>query len=877
MGGMTRWLVRAEDALLAMEQDESGGIYATRVTVDAETRVVRHGAQQRVALPFKKEERVEILAVEEVQDRDLGLMTTVMVLRSLEEDETGSKTPPQKRMRRDSTLVRLRFCSLWKTDDSWALESLGDVAVPSALRDVRVFLTHGPHAIVFDPKTQTVTLVSKNSNADGEAAFAVASYDQSACTLTQANVKVLSCEYVDDLVTTTPHIRIHYTSANASSDSQTDLYLHHYWSALTPLDANTKLGSCSYMPQSIGSSSHEQITSFLLVPRSPLGVSKSLSTTRYNLVEAAHRSILLRPSTLSLIGTSANTLYVVSNGIIMSTIVLNGPPRYIRCVGSVLSSSNRLTIEVRCADSDSSFYLLSIGTTSKQSSAISVLQQFSFVGDCFLDFPVNETSNGEEHMILLNRSDKGAADHLVFLERLLRKSVLLSIRQSEDIDTSKTSCHRLKLRVEKENNGQQNGPRRKRARTEAPKGSQDAFQCIERIKVGARTNRQVEHSEDDDSVVHSLRHSPASRQQLLTLLKSLEHRHSIGLEQLRRLEAITRDKERMASALMMFLSPSVFNASNLIGQEAGPIMHSVISLGATGVTSSVAPAACEANPLYRVLSTTIHSFDVSRSSLSMSSTIQCRSDVVDISQLAVSTTVPGSLDPSGHRSWTRIISVDHIKKILEARVILELPISYLSSPVDSVVDIAVWVHSYASDGVDLTSMAGLYKIEAATLVERHAPRLPSCVESSMCATSELVLVSGGSSIPAIIRTARMKGQIEFPLSRPQVALVSISDLDFRAQVLSIRSLRCALPRDVVLLSNLLARASMKTTRSLLGALKVEMEMLQTLEAGSRLKGETKGSVLSRLFRQQTRTDLDAYALLTILQRRIDFHSLWYQQ
>ncbi|KAE9043644.1 hypothetical protein PR001_g5711 [Phytophthora rubi] len=550
---------------------ELGQLQVHRIDVDAEEKKA-----SLIHCTLKSDEEAaallvdaRLVAAKEVEDTTVATRYPVLVFqastassaaasrkrrRSTDEEEVnaadGEAVPNQSR--------RLIFFLLYETetDGEMGLRFLNELGVPTstggnggdlAIDDsLQVFLADGPYVLLFERGSRMATVLKLQRAKEG-GGFCVWREQVDVVGRTRGDTsvptEVVSCAYVSDVYCTRPHLLIHFQR------QPTDREIH----------------TCGVL------SKLEQITCCCFISElnewdftaSPSSAATSFTSWDQDAVSRATITDT-SVSTLVVTGTSSNTIYVHTNGILLASYVLPTQPAEMWCMCDE-STSKRFVLGIRCNDVNRSFFILGF-SSSPENATFELLLSFNHVGHAYVgDFTRGHASNypSTDQVLLLNNlpgitgahscsiGENMASEERLDDEHLVKRSVLVT--QKVTMREVKLSCHRLRLREGKKvKHGSRSRKRSRNDEKESSKGDlagskPQSFLYIERTQKASPRDRSVVHPDGSTGDVESV--STASHAQLAKLVDSLSTRLGNGLKELERLQMIVNDKCSVAHQL----------------------------------------------------------------------------------------------------------------------------------------------------------------------------------------------------------------------------------------------------------------------------------------------------------------------------------------
>ncbi|KAG3115154.1 hypothetical protein PI124_g3006 [Phytophthora idaei] len=262
----------------------------------------------------------------------------------------------------------------------------------------------------------------------------------------------------------------------------------------------------------------------------------------------------IRVSTLVVTGTTSNTIHVHESGILLVSYVLPTRPAemWVLCEDNL---NQHHVLCVRCDDENRSFFMLGFSSSVQNVSMDLLLSfnrvGHAYTGN-FAGVHAGGAPASRQ-VLLLNDvpgvidtsaysvENELGADRSVDNGQLVKRSVLVT--QKTSASEVKLSCHRLRLR---EDNKSKNGSRpRKRSRSKP-----EPFHYIERTQK-ASSHGMEPFDKETDGPANAL---AASQSQLGKLVSSLSGRLSNGLQELGRLQKIVGDKYSLARQLNQLIA-----------------------------------------------------------------------------------------------------------------------------------------------------------------------------------------------------------------------------------------------------------------------------------------------------------------------------------
>ncbi|CEG47282.1 uncharacterized protein PHALS_03927 [Plasmopara halstedii] len=398
------------------------------------------------------------------------------------------------------------------THDNKAPDGESKAVFGNACNSPQCLISDGPHVLLSERHAQTVMILRLQRGTDGDISGFYVWYTQvdvthSITSFPPETFQVVSCAYVSRTHASKPHMLIHaQRKIRLSAD---DDRKSHIWSIVT-LDGenNERMGFHG------------------------LGFS--------------------------------NTIHVHSNGVLIVSYALPAPPvEMFMWETDVLSQYHVLCL--RCDDVDRSFYFLGFSSNAQKSS-MDLLLSFKNVGFAYAaNFAGIHTGDFSafRQVLLLNHlstivetssnstENEAGSDHHVNDWYLIKRSVL--VIQKAFAPYAKLCCHRLRLREKKTSMDDTHS--RKRSRNDKKSSSSrltmEPLRCIELIQKPSLRDKLAGQDDKEQCCVSNFL---ALQSQLNKLVNNLLARLNHGIQLLDRLQKIVGDKEALIHNLILFIA-----------------------------------------------------------------------------------------------------------------------------------------------------------------------------------------------------------------------------------------------------------------------------------------------------------------------------------
>ncbi|POM73733.1 Hypothetical protein PHPALM_9391 [Phytophthora palmivora] len=520
--------------------------------------------------------------------------------------------------------------------------------------------------------------------------------------------------------------------------------------------------------------------------------------------------------------------------------------------------------------------------------------------------------------------------------QLVKRSVLVA--QKTSTPEIKLSCHRLRLREQKGIKHRSLSRKRSRTDEEpSSKGDsagpkQEPFPYIERTQKASSRHRIMNNIDDDANGTTNV--LAASHVQLERLTGSLSKRLSDGLQELKRLQMILDDKKLLAIQLYQVIArqlqtnQTIFNFSKehslvtitqetdkpCLGLQGFVEMETVVLPGITIIPRQDEPTEVISDgDLKLELQVSLEQFRVLE--YIPSSSIVCAEVVLkNLSETTlhdsfVWLTAPKEGLAQGWKCSSSVVStfsptLDHITRPRgNARFQLELHFapSFLFLRERKPLEVVVWLHWNTSR--DDRSMTLEWSSESAVAVasikiyiedllnvcrESSTNDTRNCHDESASTDQEhLLFISSGSNL----RSWFGKPSLRIPTSvgsiiRPTFALVSLNVRSQELMVHELSKMIANLPSDVYVMQYPFQHTHLCALQRVLHLMRQEIVSLHSLHVTKdklRTRAKHKKQTMksenhdpaSTYRALQRNTDLQVSQLLQGLQKRVNFHTMWF--
>ncbi|RLN87420.1 hypothetical protein BBJ28_00015977 [Nothophytophthora sp. Chile5] len=482
--------------------------------------------------------------------------------------------------------VQLRFLNVL---DFPLSARASDAVAPAAT--LQAFPTDGPHVLLFDRCSKVAALLKlrragRGSDSQGfffwKEQVDVASGVRNDSSM---STEVLSCIYVSETHSTRPHLLIHSRLRQVSTDMYETLLIvliasncisrlplllcllrrneRHIWSVCPTDEQQDALSTgamtriCRYLPTfsstNMGnerSLSLEQVSCCCFISESSDWDFTTASASDPGRSIAWPSEVTTRPkrveltaSTLLVVSSTSNTVYVYTNGILLVSFVLPVAPAEICCLSDD-SGDQCYKLAVRCEDVDRSFFLLAFASK-RQHASMELLLSTSTTTQVLLLNDVPAVVNTEDGLIKEGGRENPDDGQLV------KRSVL--VVQQPGAAESKLVSYRLRLREQKKSKQSSRTLKRKSSGDKASLTTSEGaaktpFLYIERTqKASSRGKSSLDQL--DESGGGAADSSAASHAQLGKLAESLATRLDKGLQELERMQLVVDDKHALTQQL----------------------------------------------------------------------------------------------------------------------------------------------------------------------------------------------------------------------------------------------------------------------------------------------------------------------------------------
>ncbi|ETK76620.1 hypothetical protein F441_17355 [Phytophthora nicotianae CJ01A1] len=985
MGKLLAW----GDALFLV-RCELGKLQIQRLTVDAkEKKVSLHPcsveADRTAALPVN----ARLVAAKEVEDTELAVRYPVLVFHASRKNDTEltiDSSPASRKRRRSAEeketsasnddLVppraedRLFFCVLYETesDGEIGFKILNMVEIPTHVgasddkasrhdsNSRQYFLTDGPYVLLFHHYSQVATVLKlrRRTLEGGDFGFYV--------WLEQVDVfhrmdgdaatpfDLVSCVYVTETYSTRPHMLIHATRSS-SEDSGI-----HNWSILDLDDEgrdgiNKATSQCHYLSRfSDITLSPEQVTCCCFISEmgewdfTASAFSETTAISSWDNGPNTTRSSRtdIGVSTLVVIGTTTNTIYVHENGILLASYVLPTRPAEI-CVLCEDTVNQHHVLCVRCDDAKRSFFMLSF-SSNVQNVSMDLLLSFNHVGHAYTgNFDGIHADASESPQVLLLNDVCGViessnyrvgneldADKSVDDGQLVKRSVLIA--QKPSATEVKLSCHRLRLR---EDSKSKHGSRsRKRSRNNEKSGGKsdpsrsksEPFHYIERTQKASSRDVNLIDDESDDPASNLA----ASQALLGKLVSSLSARLNNGLLELKRLQVIVGDKYSLARQLNQLIArqwqKQQIRANQgkehslltplISGQETGNLPSESIELvdmetivSAPNVTTIPRNAVkgkavehasgssmdeCKFGLQVALEQFRLLEYIPSSSLIYAEAYLKNLSDV-RLDDTFVVLTAPRGVSAEGWKCTCSVVpTFSPAADSAAGRARFQLEIQF--APTFSFLrerkplEMMLWLHWSASREEQMTldwrpSESALavapVKVYPGDVLSIGRETPTKCNDGVWTKDQErLLFISSGSNLSSLFA----KPSFGIPTSaasaiRPTFSLVDLNVKSRELVLYELSRMVANLPPDVYVMRNPLEHSHLRALHSVLRSTRQEIlaSQQQMTKAKVIMQGQQNQNTKAASIRRsmQRNTDLHAIRLLQELQKRVNFHTMWF--
>ncbi|KAG1707237.1 hypothetical protein DVH05_026431 [Phytophthora capsici] len=581
---------------------------------------------------------------------------------------------------------------------------------------------------------------------------------------------------------------------------------------------------------------------------------------------------------------------------------------------SECSFNQRHVLCVRCDDVKRSFFMLEFCST-LQNVSMELLLSFSNVGHAYTGHFADTQAFASPQVFLLNdvpgvygantcriRSEATASNPMKD-GQLVKRSVL--VMQKASAPDTKFSCHRLRLLEDKRSKHGESS--RKRSRNDEKSGSKDVsggsreetFHYIERTQKASSRDKRANHfDEDSEGETDSL---SASQSQLAKLAESLSTRLNTGVQELERLQLIVGDKCLLAQQLNRLITQlwqkqhnvatsttdQMEEVTNPLSEVNGMInMETIIAapLNAPRTAIKGMPGLPFGDlklkeqvslELFRVLQ-----YVPSSSLVRVEVVLKTASDTVLNDSFAV-LTAPRGTTSQGWKCSSSVIP----ESSGPARFYVELQfapsLSFLRER--KPLEVALWLHwstsrDYNTDLDWRPSESALavasVKIHPDEFVKVVREALPSG-DVARPEQNQLLFLSSGSNLESLFRQPNFEmSAVDGLVIRPTFALVRLNEEPRELILYELGRMVASLPRDVYAMQNPLQLTHLRALLSVLKSMRQEtVAVLKRDSNESKAKGRDPASI-HRLV--QSATDVQVNRLLQLLQKRVNFHTMWFK-
>ncbi|KAL7686502.1 hypothetical protein Plhal304r1_c026g0087001 [Plasmopara halstedii] len=455
------------------------------------------------------------------------------------------------------------------THDNKAPDGESKAVFGNACNSPQCLISDGPHVLLSERHAQTVMILRLQRGTDGDISGFYVWYTQvdvthSITSFPPETFQVVSCAYVSRTHASKPHMLIHaQRKIRLSAD---DDRKSHIWSIVTLDGENNEVSHCHYLPSKV-----DEITCCCFISELSewdFTASASRETSAIELWDNRQKvqssRLEVNVSTLVVTGTTSNTIHVHSNGVLIVSYALPAPPvEMFMWETDVLSQYHVLCL--RCDDVDRSFYFLGFSSNAQKSS-MDLLLSFKNVGFAYAaNFAGIHTGDFSafRQVLLLNHlstivetssnstENEAGSDHHVNDWYLIKRSVL--VIQKAFAPYAKLCCHRLRLREKKTSMDDTHS--RKRSRNDKKSSSSrltmEPLRCIELIQKPSLRDKLAGQDDKEQCCVSNFL---ALQSQLNKLVNNLLARLNHGIQLLDRLQKIVGDKEALIHNLILFIA-----------------------------------------------------------------------------------------------------------------------------------------------------------------------------------------------------------------------------------------------------------------------------------------------------------------------------------
>ncbi|TDH73313.1 hypothetical protein CCR75_007394 [Bremia lactucae] len=779
---------------------------------------------------------------------------------------------------------------------------------------LQYFLTDGPYLILFQRFLQIAAVLKLQRSLPNSSHYGFYLFIERVDiiygmkNMTSALFELVACVYVSKVYCSNPHLLIHarQISCLLTADG-------HIWSILE-LDSGPKdTLRCDYLTTE--GIDIDRVTCCCFISN----LKKCQFSACNDLINWNVRTTTrlcsrkLMVSALVVAGTTNNTVLVHANGRVLVSYVLPARPADIWLLDENCENQNYVFC-VRCDDVKRSFFVLEF-CSNVQNDSMNLLLSFNNV---LLLNSIPGLVHTDDNAVVNN---KLSIDTYVDYGQLIKRSVLIT--QKTSAAKTKLTCHRLRLHTEekskraihylKRSRNEKNGNLINSVVKEVgPK----PFHYIE------RTQKASSRMDYPDEEIHYIENALASKSQLGKLVGTLSARLSHEVHNLKRLHMVMGDKRYLARQLCQLTvhqwqlhqldakhRKSQFTSLSYLSNQTRDIpssrLQGFLDMKTIVKTSNTARSAAmnqDSNILSKGLSAQIMlqqfrvlSYAPSSSLLHVEVVLRNQSGSSFNDAFVVLTAPEGS----AAQGWTCSSSVvsefvfntdtaDHLAK--DARFSLDLhfvpKMSFLRN--QKPLDIILWLYWGSTQDVryyvDWQPGSSAYAVSSVKIYPNDvlSAARESCGDSTWCHESilkvPLLFLSSGSNL---ISWYAQSGMNTFKncIIRQKFLLMDLTVAWSELMMYEISKTVATMPSDVYVMRYPLEFSHLRALQLLLRSMRQEFfadkqqTSIEFISHGSQTR--TQNTYMSNFRTMQYTTDLQATQLLQTLQKRVNFHMIWF--
>ncbi|KAK1930549.1 hypothetical protein P3T76_013871 [Phytophthora citrophthora] len=502
---------------------------------------------------------------------------------------------------------------------------------------------------------------------------------------------------------------------------------------------------------------------------------------------------------------------------------------------------------------------------------------------------------------------KAATSNPVEDGQLVKRSVLI-MQKASALDT-KFVCHRLRLLEDKQSKHETSS--RKRSRNDTKSGSKDAcsgskadtFHYIQRTQKASSRDRRAKHFDEDSESETNM--FAASQSQLTKLTGSLSVRLNTGVQELERLQLIVGDKCLLARQLNRLItqqwqkqykmaipttdqteedgnfppgSKSLINMETIVSAALNAPRIAVKDISDLPF-SDLKPAQKVSLEIFRVLQY------VPSSSLVRAEVVLKNAPNITLNDCFVVITAPQGEPVHGWRCSSSVIS----EYSTTARFSVELQFmpSFSFLRERKPLAITLWLHwGTSQDHCSDLDWRPSESVLAVASVNIHPDDLVNAVREAslsgdvaLSEQDQLLFLSSGPNFESLFRQPSFKmSTVVVSVIRPTFALMHLDRTSRELMLHEMGRMVASLPRDVYAMQNPLQLTYLRSLQRVLKSM--HQETLAVFKRDSNESKQTRRTksphpASSRRL-MQSNTDIQVNRLLHLLQKRVNFHTMWFE-